>query len=272
MKHYQLFLLLLCLASCKVNYYQVYEAKSPELTQKDNSMVFENEDCKISYNLWRPNGSMAFIFENKTNKDIFIDMTQTFFIKNGAANDYYKNRTYETRTIESLSLGYSVSQTYIGVDGYWPSQYAVPLVTSAKKQAEVSKAVSIKESEYVCVPAKSYKVIDYYNIYPQFEKTCDKKKDYPRIESTLNTYDESNSPLKFKNKIAYSFQKNNSSLKHIENSFWLSSIKNYSKKGAIEKRKIREGCRDYDVEREFFIIGGPNQFYVYYNKENNRYR
>lgn len=232
-------------------------------------MVFENEDCKVSYNLWALNGSMAFIFENKTNKDIFIDMTQTFFIKNGAANDYFKNRTYETRTFDALSLGYSVSKTYIGIDGYWPSQYAVPLFASAKAmakaQAGISAAVTVKESEYVCVPARSYKVLNYYNIYPSFEKTCDNKKDYPKNEATIKMYDEHNSPLKFKNKIAYSFQKSNSSLTHIENTFWLSTIKTYSKKGAIEKRKVQEGCGDINVhKREFFKIGGPNQFYTNY--------
>ena len=66
--------------------------------------------------------------------------------------------------------------------------------------------ITVKESEYFCVPARSYKVLNYYNIYPSFEKTCDNKKDYPKNEATIKMYDEHNSPLKFKNKIAYSFQ------------------------------------------------------------------
>ena len=76
------------LTSCETLSYQVYEVKSSDLIQRENSLVFENEDCKVSYNLWEYNGSMAFIFENKSEKDIFIDMSQTFFIKNGAAFDY----------------------------------------------------------------------------------------------------------------------------------------------------------------------------------------
>jgi len=116
MKQILFFLLIaFSVTSCKVNYYQVYGVESNDLKQKDNSMVFENEDCKISYNLWGAYGSMAFIFENKTNQDIFIDLTQTFFIKNGAANDYYMNRSYERRTFAALNLGYSVSNTFIGL-------------------------------------------------------------------------------------------------------------------------------------------------------------
>lgn len=270
LKHILLsFLISFGMVSCKVNYYQVYEVKSSDLLQKDNSMVFENDDCKIYYNLWSHNGSMAFIFENKTDKDLFLDMRQTFFIKNGAANDYFKNRSVETSTYDALNLGYSVSNTYVGANGYWPSQYVFPFLATGKKltnvQKGISSAVTTKEPEYVCIPAKSYKVIDYYNINPSFELTCDKKKDFPKTSVTLYTYNIGNTPLKFKNRIAYSFQKDDASLKHIENSFWLSEIKNYSEKEAIEKRKVKEGCGKYDIyTRSFFKIGSPNSFYVRY--------
>ena len=46
------------LTSCETLSYQVYEVKSPDLIQRENSLVFENEDCKVSYNLWEYNGSM----------------------------------------------------------------------------------------------------------------------------------------------------------------------------------------------------------------------
>lgn len=262
----------ICFVSCNPTYYQVYRVDSSDLKQRENSMVYENDDCKISYNLWGQKGTMVFIFENKTNEDIFVDMTQTFFIKNGAANDYFRNRTYETRTYEDLTLGYSVSKTYIGIDGYWPMQYEVPTAAALKAIANlkkgVSSAVSIKESEYVCVPAHSYKVIDSYSINPPFEKSCDNKTDYPANSALLRTYTESNSPLKFKNRIAYSFKKDNTSLKYIENSFWLSDIRNYSKKAAVEKKKVKDGCdKDNFYKREYFKIGGPNQFYIDYKRK-----
>lgn len=263
--------LALGLISCNPNYYQVYKVNSSDLVQKDNSMVFENEDCTIMYNLWGLKGTMGFIFINKTDEDIFLDMTQTFFIKNGAANDYFRNRTYETRTFEALNLGYSVSNTYIGVDGYWPMQYYVPDAITLKAMLNVKKgvssAVTVKESEFICVPAHSYKVFDYYLINPLYEKSCENKTDYPQISATLKTFTESNSPLKFKNRIAYSFKKDNTSLKHIENSFYLTEIKNYSKKGAIDKKKVTTNCEKTELKREYFKIGGPNQFYNIYKKK-----
>jgi len=103
---------------------------------------------------------------------------ETDFIKNGAANDYYMNRSYERRTFAALNLGYSVSNTFIVLDGYWPTQYVVPSLLSAKATSNtksgLSSSVTIKESEYVCVPAKSYKVLDYYDINPSLEITCDR--------------------------------------------------------------------------------------------------
>lgn len=232
----------MALTSCTTISYQVYEVKSSDLTQKDNSMVFENEDCKISYNLWGEKGFMAFIFENKSDRDIFIDMSQSFFIKNGAAFDYYKDRTYETRSFASASVGYSVSRTYIDLNGYWPSHYYTPLAVSAKglasAKAGYSSAITEKEKEFVCIPAKAFKVIVDYQICPEFVQVCDKQIDFPKITAVVKTYNQSNTPLKFTNRLAYSFEEGNKSLKFIENSFWLYSIQNYSKKAAIEKTKF----------------------------------
>lgn len=265
----------LIIVSCTTLNYQVYEVKSSTMTQKDNSMVYENEDCKILYNLWAEKGSMSFIFKNKTDKDIFIDMSQSFFIKNGEANDYYMDRTFENRTYDAVSIGYSygISKSYVLSGKMWPYQYAASvskgygLGKTVSAKSGVSSAVTIKEKEFICIPAKSYKYIEGYRVNPDFNKTCDRKLDYPKNESTLATYSEDNSPLKFNNRIAYSFEENNKSHKFIENSFWLSSVKNYTKKMAIEMVKDEGECKgEYPRNIEVFKIGGPNQFYVPYQK------
>lgn len=272
MKFKQFFgLMLVCLAfsSCGSVMYQVYEVQSPDLSIKNNSMVYENQDCKVFYNLWDNGGSMAFIFENTSDKDIFIDMSQSFFIKNGAAYDYFKNRSYETHVFESVELGLSASNTYINPDGYWPNRYFSPIATtvkaSAKAKSGVSTGVTIQEPKYVCIPAHAYKVISVYNIYPSFVAVCEKAKDFPRNEATLETYNQDNSPLKFTNRIAYSFEEGGKIAERIDNFFWLSSVKNYSRNAAIENRKEKVGCSSVIQRKQYFKIGGPNQFYVPFN-------
>jgi len=82
------------LSSCSSTFYQVYEVKSNALKQTDNSLVYENEDLKVMYNLWSAGGSMNFIVQNKTGRDLFLDMGQSFFIFNGQATDYFQDREF----------------------------------------------------------------------------------------------------------------------------------------------------------------------------------
>ncbi len=249
-------------SSCASFVYQVYEVKSPDMKQESNSMVFENEDCKILYNLWERNGSMAFIFENKTDNDIFIDMTQSFFIKNRAAYNYFNNITYSSSNFTSLDYAHSTTISYKDDTGYWPSRYIRTNAIETKGVAGFSKSVSVKEFEIVCIPAKSYKAFDYYKINPTYINLCNSKLDYPKEKAIIKTYTQNDTPLEFKNRITYSFQKENGQLKHIENSFWLTKITNYSEKAAIKKEKVQSGCSKSIYQTvSLFKIGGPNQFY-----------
>ena len=259
-------------SSCSSILYQVYEVESPNLNISNNSMVYQNEDCKVSYNLWDKQGAMTFIFENLTDKDIFIDMSQSFFIKNGSAYDYFQNRTWESRVYESVEIGVSTSTTYIGTSGYWPSRYSVSVAKSAAASANAGRStdVSIHEQEFVCVPAKAFKVLGIYKIYPEFETTCNRAQDYPKTEATLSRYNENDSPLKFSNRLAYSFEEGNKNLTHIDHYFWLKSVKNFSQKAAIESKNEKVGCSSMTAKNYYFKIGGPNQFYVPYSSSGLR--
>ena len=70
--------IVLCMVSCKSSYYQVYEVSTDNLKTQDNSLVYENEDCKVLYNLWSLDGELRFAVQNKTDKDIFVNMGQSF--------------------------------------------------------------------------------------------------------------------------------------------------------------------------------------------------
>ena len=121
--------------SCKQLYYQVYDVKSETMTQQDNSLVYENNDVKLMYNLCGEKGAVGFIIQNKTDKDLFIDLTQTFFILNGKANDYYQNREYTSTTTTTNSLSVGFTQSYWSRNGYWPTRYYVPVTESVLAKA-----------------------------------------------------------------------------------------------------------------------------------------
>lgn len=257
------------LTSCKQYYYQVYDVKSEALTQQDNSLVYENADLKVMYNLWDDNGSVGFILQNKGDKDLFVDLDRTFFIINGHARDYFKNREWTTTSSSTISNGISVSQIYWSNNGFWPTRYYVPTTESAltKLIKGQSKGVTIKEKSIICIPAHAYKVVEEYNVSPKLVQTCNKDRDYPKHTASVANYTENNSPLKFENRIAYSFDKDCKDVKIISNDFYVNGITNYSKKDAIEKVKEKENCYDSQkVEHQYFKIGGPNKFYQTYKK------
>lgn len=93
-------LITILLTSCvTTSYFQVYKATpSDKLVIKDNLIVYEDENCMISYNLWAEGGRIGFQFFNKTDKNIYLNMKESFFIVNGFSYNYYKNRVFTNST------------------------------------------------------------------------------------------------------------------------------------------------------------------------------
>ena len=255
-------------SSCKSVYYQVYEVKSNAMKQYDNSLVYENDDLKVMYNLWSLGGSMNFIVQNKTDRDLFLDMGQSFFIFNGEANDYFQNRQFTKTVSMQTSASYGAS-IFTSNAGFWPNAYLAPeKVSFVEKIVKGSSvAVTTQEKEIICVPAHSFKTISGQAISQPFRKTCNHDVDFPKVKAVAATYTESSSPSKFRNRISYSFDEKGSDLRQIENDFYLSSITNYSKKAAEEKVKELQGCSEIKKTMHYFKIGGPDKFYKPYKKK-----
>lgn len=256
------------LSSCNPVFYQVYEVKSNALRQSDNSLVYENGDLKVLYNLWGAGGTMNFIVQNKTDRDLFLDMGQSFFIFNGEASDYFQNREYTKTVSVATSASYGVN-LFSSTAGFWPNTYLVPGTKSliAKAMKGSSRSVTTKEKEIICVPANSFKTINGQTMSQHYQMTCDKKVDYPSQSALVATYNEASSPSKFRNRISYSFDEKGSDLRQIENDFYLSGITNYSKKAAMEKVKEKVGCSEtLSKKTYYFKIGGPNKFYKSYKR------
>lgn len=264
----------LCMTSCKNYYYQVYDVGMNNLKKQNNSLVFENEDCKVLYNLWSNNGALRFAVMNKTDKDIFINMGQSFYVVNGQAVDYYQERTFSSQSIEqssliaSSSIGSSSASGFWGESVYIENSQSILQSLTGKVSKTVSNKVTTKEQEIVCIPAKCFKVFYYYNINPQRETTCNKQMDFPKKSSVIGKYNQSTTPLSFKNRLAYGFTKNDVADKHIDNDFWISAITNYNKKEATEKYKEKSECygKKSSSKRKVFKIGGPDKFYKLYRQ------
>lgn len=82
---------MLTLASCTKNYYQVFKVSAENGKISNTKIVFEDKNCSVSYNLWSQKGSSGFSVFNKTENDLIVDLSKTFFVLNGYAYQYSEN-------------------------------------------------------------------------------------------------------------------------------------------------------------------------------------
>ena len=243
---------------------------SKDLKMQDNSLLFENADCQVSYNFWSDGGYVSFAFKNKTDRDIFINMNESFLVVNGNAHNYFEAKTYTYGSAYATTIGYgeSLGVSLSGNTGIWANkQYTASagVAASVQSRSAIMNTVSRKEQEIVCIPANSFKTFSKFCLSPVIYQKCVKKVDFPSNRASLAKFDSHNSPIILNNRLTYGFQNDNMD-NHIDNVFWLGEIENYSEKSAIEKSS-EKGCYDLvSKEIRHFKIGKPSQFYRHYQK------
>lgn len=259
-------------SSCSTSFYQVYEAKpDASLQTTDQGLVYEDEFCRISYNLWADQGDIGFLFYNKTDENIYMDLTESFFIANGIAHNYYRNRTFSSSKsiASSVSTGAAASQAIAGFNVFGLLQSnEVQGSKNVSTSGTSGTSVSFTEEAIITIPPKTAKVISEYNINSTIYRDCDLYK-YPNNNQVHTVrFQKENSPLVFGNRIAYS-KGEETTLTRIENEFYVNAITNYPEKQAIESR-TDEFCGQKDrYPTEYFKHVAPNNFYLPYTKKKN---
>lgn len=230
------------LQACNTAYVQIYEVKAKtDLQTQDKAIIFENKHLSITYDLWLEGGNPCFSIYNKTNAPIYLDKKRTFFVINDQAKDYYLNRIYtDETTTKATDLYNSIS---IGN----------------------ATGVSYREKEMITIPAKTYKSILEFSVSDAYYPECDQEKFPSRRKIKTTTYDASDSPFKFENRITYLLY-NNKEIHKVKNAFYVSAITNYPKKEVIENL-LSNNCGDtYAVPEKVNTQEAPHRFYVNYTK------
>jgi hypothetical protein len=292
-----LFLLVGITACEPVVHFQVFKVEPDNLTSLKNALVFENDQCKILYNLWERGGNIGFIFFNKTDKTIFLDKAECFFIINGIANDYFQNRTYtksslmgvttskggayskssgsqstssdqyaksETNLQNALSSGILTTETTgSNISNSETNQFAENSYFSVGVHVSKGYSVAINESSIIRIPPKSFKFISEFNILTSRYFNCDLVA-YPTREIKSLTFTKSNSPYIFRNRICYKLDSLDSAPIYITNSFYVSEVSNMPPNQFF--------YQDYETvcgERSFYQVkfrkfAAPDKFFIEY--------
>jgi len=228
------------LSSCSSYfYYQVLKTTpvSNDIKVNSNGLVYEDTNCIITYNLWSEGGNIGFKFYNKTNNDIYLNLEKCFFIKNGEANTYFRNRTFTS----SSSVGSSQSIGISGSKSMTRYNYLDLLQTNSKSAnttvASVETngaAVSYGELKVICIPSKTYKIIKEFKMLEYTFRDCDLIRYPSHNEIKPFSFTIENSPAVYSNQIEYKVGLNSSPI-NIENKFFISEITNYPEDYIIEK-------------------------------------
>jgi hypothetical protein len=276
MKHFILTTIIaVFLTSCgSSKFYQIYKVDSiNNVSKTDNSLVYENENCKILHNFWEQGGNAGFHFHNKTGENIYINMEESFFISNGIAHNYYKNRVFTHS--QNLSLNTSKGNTALAgqsasnVIGVLFSIAAGSSTTKGKTISSGSSTAYIEE-KIICIPPKTTKIIAEYNITESLYRDCNLFRYPSKKRIKTSEFSVSDSPFVFSNKIAYTIGTSETFLR-LENKFYVSEITNYPRKEVIVK-KTEEFCGEESYYNEYFKDPSPDKFYIQYEKDNTSFK
>lgn len=237
---------------------------SNKLINKKNSIIYEDENCQVVYNFWRDGGDIGFIFYNKTNEDIYLNLDKSFFILNGIAHDYYKNRVFTTST----SSGTSVATNSVYRSSYWGLIRASSVQSANSKGLAASSGFSISHNEekIVCIPSKASKTIGEYIINKTLYRDCDLFK-YPKTKQIkTKSFSKEESPFIFSNRIAYTVGSSNDLIK-FENEFYITEISNYPERAITGLIKEEICGQKTDAKNKYFKYSSPSSFYIKYRRE-----
>lgn len=259
----------LTLSSCRTTFYQVYRAVPSDRSMADkDSLVYKDENCEVTYNLWSHGGNMGFAFFNKSKENIYLNLDECFFVRNDVANDYYLDREFtQTSNVGSKSSrkkGASVALTGLNFLGLIQSNQAAAEVSESLMTSSGS-SISAKEKKIITIPPGTLKFISEYNINESLYRDCDLLK-YPRRKQvkTLH-FRKDDSPFVFSNRITYRVGELAEPVQ-FENQFYVSEITNYPEK-EIVKEDYDEFCGEKSMEKYNNLkIKSPDRFYILYMK------
>lgn len=285
MKNWKLFsfglITSLVLNSCSTPYfYQLYTAEGNNIVTEGKNYVFEDQNCKITYNLWSEGGNPGFKFYNKTSQYIYLNLEESFFVLNGHANNYFQNRVFTSSSSKgattakaassSSSIGATVKVEGMNAYGYRQensaaiTNYGTFYLASGTTYSK-GYSVATHEEKIICIPPYTFKEIFEYAIATNLYRDCELFLYPDRNDNNKMTFTSATSPVIFSNRITYSLGKDGNQVL-VSNDFFVKEIVNLPEKEVVT-REYETYCGEKKTyTRKYFKQVRPNQFYIFYKK------
>ena len=252
------------------SYFQVYKAApSDKLVMKDNNLFYEDDNCKVSYNLWNEGGNIGFQIFNKTEKDIYLNLDECFFILNGISYNYYKNRVFTNSTSSgySSSRGAAISKSVSGINFLEVLQTnRISTINKIGTMSTSGFSVSYTEDKIICIPSSTSKIVSEYTINESLYRDCSLFLYPNKKQVRTKSFSKANSPFVFSNRITYTLGKTDKLIR-FENEFYVKEISNYSA-NEVQDSGFEEFCgQKSTIPATYFKNVSPDKFYVKYAKD-----
>lgn len=246
---------LVVLSSCATGYYQVYKVTPVQQNQASSDLVFEDAYCKVTYNFLACGGDAGFVFHNKTDQNIYLNLGKSFFIRNGFAHNYFRNRVV---TVSSSTVS-GATQSVLYRSG---NIFAVKALSNLSAG---SHSVAFEEESVVCVPPNSSKILAEYTVSQDRYRDCDLLQ-YPRgTNSSSKTFSPSESPLVFSNLLTYTLGESGNEVS-FDHEFYVSAISNHQQYSMFEYDKESVCGKTPFRPAKVFKLRSPDEFYIEYTK------
>lgn len=242
-------------ASCST-YLQIGTLSSPDVTTNDRGeFTFSSPEVQISYNFWEEYGEMSFTISNLSDNDITLDLAESFHIKNGLAEDYYRAREYS----------YSVKQASSYKSGSVADAKNTTSIIGASETINngVQASVSYREKERVIIPAHSAKQFKGFDVSRSPYRECGFRRDPSRKHDYSKKFTDKNSPLVIENRLMFII---NGERIPISNRFFASEILNIKTSKATEEVQVKK-CNGKPLKDKITInlYARPDKYYILYS-------
>jgi hypothetical protein len=138
---------------------------------------------------------------------------------------------------------------------------------TAKTAISKGNSVSYREESIICIPQKSYKVIDGFRITDELIRNCNLIRFPKGAEVPSQDFTEVDSPLKLTNIISYSYNSSLVDTKVILNTFWINNVSNYSEV-KFRHAEYAKFCDQKSMYSQYlFDFYNPSKFYMRYSKD-----
>lgn len=247
-------LLALFFVSCsQQSFYQIYDVES-SINKTDNCFFYEDENCRVDYSLWEAGGDLNFVFTNKSDKDMYIYLQNSFMIKNGEAFNHYTGAVYTSNHVEAVKKSVFASGSF--------SSVGAAAASSVSFQKTTHQEPVIVIPPHSCKTINGCKVISSEVIY-----SCDRDVDFPSKKADVveRKYNRDNSPIRFVNRIAYSFDKDAKEYEYVDNDFWVSGYFNCRYKTAVKKSKYKDCLSGAENIKSVNVYSSGKRFYNEYD-------